>query len=592
MTESSSQIPSSPELILKEEPDTQDRPESPNPFLPADQVEFTFDEITLSTKNGVALIYPSHPKSEYFKYTVKTIEGSKICVSTPTRVRPWSLIGYNEEIGAKGTLRKSHLPLRWRLLMAQIIQCLGGKTDRVDQISNTDAIILYYLANGVKVDFSKISWEDIIQKLNKKTWEKVVPYPRFISLLLEYVMPEYDHEDLTINPTQVFNVLNWALKPNQPERTPFTDHMLAIYNTDVLVENKAPKTSTPAEKKAKDTSPGHPSASTPVVAEMHKEAQQETGDPTSLGATSKEGINPQLNTDMSASKNNESIFFASTTFHSESTSGCDASTDSTAEADLGFSAPNDSMPQHQDEPIIVSDESDDKEDVDKNADTRDSFHTNPEDTSVPHPPSLKSVQLQELKNQNELVDLIGTDVVEKYHNKLLYDKYYDKMLKRRKSSKIINYDVLTKKGPITLKVYRKDETNEVISNFEVSDLHLAEWKEMIQACPHRKEKGWKTIYGLIKTKMEYLNQTEKELKIDFNKPLKEQDPLDELNDLANKKIKRTGDVKDLSRSTKKNKSSIQHEEELESLKVLQRQLFRSLEDWEVSSLQFMQRYRN
>ncbi|GKB84373.1 hypothetical protein Tco_0956645 [Tanacetum coccineum] len=30
----------------------------------------------------------------------------------------------------------------------------------------------------------------------------------------------------------------------------------------------------------------------------------------------------------------------------------------------------------------------------------------------------------------------------------------------------------------------------------------------------------------------------------------------------------------------------------ESLKFLQLQLFKSLEDWEVSSLQFMQRYRN
>ncbi|GKC94927.1 hypothetical protein Tco_1160369, partial [Tanacetum coccineum] len=32
--------------------------------------------------------------------------------------------------------------------------------------------------------------------------------------------------------------------------------------------------------------------------------------------------------------------------------------------------------------------------------------------------------------------------------------------------------------------------------------------------------------------------------------------------------------------------------QFESLKFLQRQLFRSFEDWEVSSLQFMQRYRN
>ncbi|GJR35211.1 hypothetical protein Tco_1210895 [Tanacetum coccineum] len=56
---------------------------------------------------------------------------------------------------------------------------------------------------------------------------------------------------------------------------------------------------------AKDKSPSHPSASTLVVAEMHKEAQQAAG-------------------------------------------GCDASTDSTAEADPVKSAPNDSIPSQQD----------------------------------------------------------------------------------------------------------------------------------------------------------------------------------------------------------------------------------------------------
>ncbi|GJW24338.1 hypothetical protein Tco_0038149 [Tanacetum coccineum] len=114
----------------------------------------------------------------------------------------------------------------------------------------------------------------------------------------------------------------------------------------------------------------------------------------------------------------------------------------------------------------------------------------------------------------------------------------------------------------TLKVYREDGTNEAISNFKVSDLHLAKWREVVQAYPDRKEKGLKTIHGLIKTRMEYLNQTKKELKIDFNKPLKEQDPLNELNDLANKKRKRTDDLKDHSKRTKKHKSSVQHEEEV------------------------------
>ncbi|GJS56090.1 hypothetical protein Tco_0629452 [Tanacetum coccineum] len=56
----------------------------------------------------------------------------------------------------------------------------------------------------------------------------------------------------------------------------------------------------------------------------------------------------------------------------------------------------------------------------------------------------------ELEN---LVDLIGIDVVEEYHKKkLLYNKYCNKMLKRKKNPKITNCEVLIKKGPITLKI--------------------------------------------------------------------------------------------------------------------------------------------
>ncbi|GJW74171.1 hypothetical protein Tco_0133541 [Tanacetum coccineum] len=56
-------------------------------------------------------------------------------------VRPWfETNGYGETVFAKRTLKKSLLPPRWRLLMAQIIQCLGGKTGGFDQISNKDAI--------------------------------------------------------------------------------------------------------------------------------------------------------------------------------------------------------------------------------------------------------------------------------------------------------------------------------------------------------------------------------------------------------------------------------------------------------------------
>nr|GEZ23467.1 retrotransposable element Tf2 [Tanacetum cinerariifolium] len=75
----------------------------------------------------------------------------------------------------------------------------------------------------------------------------------------------------------------------------------------------------------------------------------------------------------------------------------------------------------------------------------------------------------------ELIDLLGLEVVRKYYNyKLQYDRYYDKMLNRRAELRITNCDVLTRKGPITFKVYKEDGTYEVIPNFKVSDLHFGE----------------------------------------------------------------------------------------------------------------------
>ncbi|GKE96371.1 hypothetical protein Tco_1581226 [Tanacetum coccineum] len=124
-------------------------------------------------------------------YIAKTLDDSKVLISSPAG-------GIREDIGGK----------------------IGG----LDEISNKDATILYCLANGVNVDYAKVIWEDLIHKLNKKTREKIVPYPRFLFLLLELMIPEYENEELTINPTQ------------------------AIYNLDVPVDSKAPKPSLQTEE--------------------------------------------------------------------------------------------------------------------------------------------------------------------------------------------------------------------------------------------------------------------------------------------------------------------------------------------------------
>ncbi|GJV25023.1 hypothetical protein Tco_1377718 [Tanacetum coccineum] len=223
MTESSNltKIPTSPKVTLKEEPDTQDRPNSPNPFLPADQVEFTFDEITFTTNNKVALLYPSHPKSEYFQYTTKTLEDSKIWVSTSTG-------GIRGEICIttfRNALRAHYLPHSSKYITPPSLAIrrpwfatFGRKTGRHDQISNKDAIILYCLANKVKVDFPRLIWEDIIHKLNKKTREKVVPSPR--SLLPEWDLLLITTNNLRIDSSGVKPPLGWLPVWESAKRSP------------------------------------------------------------------------------------------------------------------------------------------------------------------------------------------------------------------------------------------------------------------------------------------------------------------------------------------------------------------------------------
>ncbi|GKE77174.1 hypothetical protein Tco_1543294, partial [Tanacetum coccineum] len=143
---------------------------------------------------------------------------------------------------------------------------------------------------------------------------------------------------------------------------------------------------------------------------------------------------------------------------------------------------------------------------------------------------------EEVVGKEELVDLLGIKVVtEVYKAKIKYDKYRDK-------------------------VYRDDGTDEVIPNFKDNDLHLSEWREVMQACPKRTRAGWTTIYEQIQTRMDNLHKTEQILGIDSNKTLGEQDPLDKLNDLARKKRKHADDIHDYFRSTKMFKSSVQYED--------------------------------
>ncbi|GJX93530.1 hypothetical protein Tco_0348116 [Tanacetum coccineum] len=595
------------------------------------------------------------------------------------------MIGYGEEVSAKGTLRKSVNTFR-------------------------NAIGAHYLPYSS--EYVAPPSIDVV-RLKKKQREKVVPYTRFLSLLIMHKMKErYGDDEVTLYPTQVFSVNNWALKSNQLEEPPFTTHMLAICSADKLVVFKAPKPSSNVERVLQGTNPGakhghkkhstsskqpsvsskEPPVPTPVDTRMLKEDQQATGGPTSLGVTSEAIANPQLSSCMSTFNLNKPIYSAAFIIHSESASGNDALAASTVEADPRNSAPSTdplvltdqtkyvsegletiltqpitgkgassvaNLDSPEDDHVIVVNDSDEDEDDEVHA-TKNSqkykleleknkaeakvalFKAQPsllnveqlkellelelpgdlkeitpklEDfaktvtsltskvvklktlqwelpaeflvvpsqvemvwaklktldalpsllnkvtNALNHPPKgssqtkgehikkdkgkkalsseevvkestesdsdgdethlsrsmVESSRIKKVKKfdfvtedgkhihlteeqinqqkkieeeakaegakheievrKEELIDLLGPKVVNKYYNdKLQYDRYYDKMLNRRAISRITNYDVLTKKGPIILKVYREDGTNEIIPNFKASDMHLGEWR--------------------------------------------------------------------------------------------------------------------
>ncbi|GJZ66921.1 hypothetical protein Tco_0630161 [Tanacetum coccineum] len=426
---------------------------NPVPFTHAKQVGFNLEDVILNTNNKVALFYPEHSNKEVF--LSKSLDNSKVSFSIPT--------GRNYEVLRLNTFRK--------------------------------AIRAHYMSHSS--DYVDPPSIDIV-----RLWFSIIRYGEEVSskgTLKKSLLPP--------------SVNNWAPKPNHTEGPPFTAHMLAICNAEMPVAFNAPRTSSQTEKKvsqgikpgakvghkkqsnsskqppmssneatkggsskaptdskigpsrkrkesslAKDSNLSHPLVSTLIDTGMYKEDQQVAGGPTSLEVTSEERAQPQLSSGMSAFSILKLIYSASLIIHSESASRYDASANSTAEADPGTSAPNDSLPPQQDktksvsdglktvlttpkigtknaaklskeikfeetkledlaklvpnvkadfkdrdspedEPIIVVDDREEDEEENKHEEIHSATNDKTKDISASIPPSLRSIQIQELTNQ-------------------------------------------------------------------------------------------------------------------------------------------------------------------------------------------------
>ncbi|GJU43121.1 hypothetical protein Tco_1200387 [Tanacetum coccineum] len=105
-----------------------------------------------------------------------------------------------------------------------------------------------------------------------------------------------------------------------------------------------------------------------------------------------------------------------------------------------------------------------------------------------------------------------------------------------------------------------DETTHVPGSMVESSKKKELKKEVVKACLNKKGKGWTSIYKQIQERMDYLRTTEAKLGIDLDRPLSEQDHLDRLNDLENKKRKHVDDSLDFFIANQRLKSSVQYKD--------------------------------
>nr|GEV67046.1 hypothetical protein [Tanacetum cinerariifolium] len=487
----------------------QNPPQQEQPFVVAKQVSFNLKDIILNTNNEVTLLYPEHNNKDYFKcvsdfiskcclrkpftkslnmykeylaefwYTSIALKDFKVSFLIPTGVRKWFLtIGYGEEVFAKGTLRKNLLSPRWRLLMAHIIQCLGGKTGGFDQVTNKDAIILYSLANGINIDYASIFWEDIIIKLNKRHREKSLTWTQ-----------------------EAFNFFKTSSVSSKESTIGGSSKALTSSKTH---DSKKRKKSS----SAMDSNPNQPLVSTPVDTGMHKEDQQATSGATSLGVT----------------RNNALVVF-------------------TAKVDPGKSDPCDFVPQQQGVNFIARQV--EEEEASSTIKLRDlaklvlNVQPSFKDLDSPKDDHVNVVDDSDEDKENELHTTKNT-------------KTKDTLVLKSSSPSGFNDDDETHvtgsmvKSSTTKKLKKFCFITEDGKHIHLTEEHINQQKKIEKEA---KAKAAKHEREVRKAEL-----------VDLLGP--EVDPLNKLNDLANKKRKHVNDIRDYFKANKRLKSSVQYQDQL------------------------------
>nr|GEU78528.1 hypothetical protein [Tanacetum cinerariifolium] len=385
----------------------------------------------------------------------------------------------------------------------------GGKTGGLDQISNKDPTILYCLANAGKVDYAKLIWDDVIYKLNKKTKEKVVPYPSPSHLSPPTPVVGEMHKEAQQAAGGTTSLGATSEEGAHPQLISGYDEPIIIADESEEEVNKDKDTHATShddelkQQKAKaeaeitllKSRPSYPdinqlthllvSSLKPKFLKLLASHDFASCLPTELkGLPSKfTELSREIKelkkhvTDMEIELHGDLKeipiklkYFTSTIF---------SLTFQVADLkNIQWELPAEFL----DLPSQVSLVQEKLKTLDslpsllnKVIDTLNRFATVVENASgaacnnVPSVGKATALPTEREKNTNpdttdaepnlhdELVDILGIYVMTQYYNKkLFHDKYYDKMLKRRKCFQITNSNVLTQKDPISLTVHRED----------------------------------------------------------------------------------------------------------------------------------------
>nr|GEX43950.1 hypothetical protein [Tanacetum cinerariifolium] len=418
-------------------------------------------------------------------------------------VRKWfPTIRYGEEISTKGTLRKSLLPPRWRLLMAQIIQCLGGKIDKP------------MVFKALKTSSRAESISQGAKPEAKTRHKKPVTSSKQPFVSSKEATKGHDVlANFTAEADPGLSAPNDSI-PLQQDQTKSVSEGLETVLTQPITEKEAISTTIHGDKEESSNTIKLKDLAKLVsqIQPSFKDLDLPKDDPVIIVDESDEDEPTAKTKDTSLNellvKSLQTVFSMIISSH-----------------DFSSSLPTELKWELPEEFLSLQAKVESAQAKLNTLDALPSLLLNVTKAlnkfaEVLESTSIKAGDQKEAKaeaakqernvRKAKLIDLLGPEVVHKYYNyKLQYDRYCDKMLNRRVESRITNCDVLTRKWSNYFLVYREDGAYEVTLNFK--------------------------------------------------------DRLDKLNDLANKKRKHVDDIHDYFKATKRVKSSVEYGDHLPSI---------------------------